>query len=90
MLRATLYVIILTILPVGVASAQTAPHIDGISGYSPMRNPEERIHDRELDRAYETTIKSTKSGRDAEKNSSDPWGDVRSTPPAAAKNKQKP
>ena len=88
MLRVTIYVMIIAILSVGVASAQTAPHIDGISGYSPMRNPEERIHDRELDRAYETTIKSTKSRPDAEKKYSDPWGDVRTTPPAAAKNKQ--
>jgi hypothetical protein len=41
------------------------------------------------DRAYESTVKSTTKGHPGtEKKNSDPWGDVRSASPAAAKNKQ--
>ena len=72
--------------PAGYASAQTdaPPNIQGISGYSPMRTQQERNKDREIDRAYQSTIK----GRpDAEKKA-DPWGDVRADPSAAAKNKR--
>jgi hypothetical protein len=90
MLRKTTYAMMIAILTIGAASAQTdaPPHIQGISGYSPMRTQQERIHDRDIDRAYESAVKSTSKGPDAKKNSSDdPWGDVRQ-PPAAAKNKE--
>jgi hypothetical protein len=86
MLRITIYAMLIVILTMGAASAQTdaPPNIQGISGYSPMRTQQERNKDREIDRAYQSTIK----GRpDAEKKKSDPWGDVRPAPPAAAKNK---
>jgi hypothetical protein len=46
-----------------------------------MRTEQEKKNDRELDRAYESTIKRRPD--------SDLWADVRSAPPAAAKNKQK-
>jgi hypothetical protein len=50
-----------------------------------LRTDLEKKNDREIDRAYQSTIK----GRpDAEKKKSDPWADVRPAPPAAAKNKQ--
>jgi len=50
-----------------------------------MRTEQEKKNDRELDRVYESTIKR----RPDAKQNSDPWADVRSAPPAAAKNKQK-
>jgi hypothetical protein len=86
MLRKTIYATLIVILTMGAASAQTdaRPNIQGISGYSPMRTQQERNKDREIDRAYQSTIK----GRpDAEKKA-DPWGDVRADPSAAAKNKR--
>jgi hypothetical protein len=49
------------------------------------RTDQEKKNDRELDHAYESTIK----GRPDAKKNTDPWADVRSAPPTAAKNKQK-
>ncbi len=83
MLRITIYTTLIVILMVGAASAQTDKQ--GLPGYSnAARTDSEKKNDRELDRAYQSTIKGT----NAEKKTSDPWGDVRPAPPAAAKNKQ--
>ena len=66
------------------ASAQTDK--PGLLGYSnAARTDQEKKNDRELDRAYESTVKE----RPDAKQNSDPWADVRSAPPAAVKNKQK-
>jgi uncharacterized protein YecT (DUF1311 family) len=50
----------------------------------PSRTKEQKEYDKALDRAYQSTIKKIP---EAEKKS-DPWGDIRSTPSAPAKNKQ--
>ncbi len=83
MLRIAIYATLIVILMPGAVSAQTDKQ--GVPGYTdPLRTDLEKKNDREIDRAYESTIK----GRpDAAKNSSDPWADVRSAPPAPAKNK---
>jgi hypothetical protein len=84
MLRITIYTTLIVILMLGAASAQDKQQ--GLPGYSnAMRTDAEKKNDREIDRAYQSTVK----GRpDAEKKNSDPWADVRPAPPAAAKNKQ--
>jgi hypothetical protein len=85
MLRKTIYATLIVILTMGTASAQQ-DHVQGLPGYSnALRTDQEKKNDKDIDRAYQSTIK----GRlDAEKKS-DPWADVRPTPPAAAtKNKQ--
>jgi hypothetical protein len=84
MLRTTIYATLIVILTMGAASAQADKQ--GLPGYSnAARTDSEKKNDRELDRAYQSTVK----GRpDAKKENSDPWADVRSAPPAAAKNKQ--
>jgi hypothetical protein len=83
MLRTTIYTTLIVILMLGAASAQTDKQ--GLPGYTnSVRTDLEKKNDREIDRAYQSTI-----GRpDAEKKKSDPWADVRPAPPAAAKNKQ--
>jgi hypothetical protein len=85
MLRKTIHATLIVILMLGTASAQTDKQL-GLPGYSNAeRTDQERKNDREIDRAYESTIK----GRpDAKQKNSDPWADVRQAPPAAAKNKQ--
>ena len=86
MLRKNIYATLIVILMMGAASAQQGPpHVEGMPGYSnALRSDAERKNDKDIDRAYQSTIK----GRpDAEKKS-DPWGDVRPAPPAATKNKQ--
>ena len=86
MLRKTIYATLIVILMMGAASAQQGPHIQGMPGYASDRSDAEKKNDKDIDRAYQSTIK----GRpDAEKKS-DPWGDIRPAPPpaAAAKNKQ--
>jgi hypothetical protein len=81
MLRLTIYTTLIAILMLGAASAQSDNQ--GVPGYTdPLRTDLEKKNDREIDRAYQSTVK----GRpDAEK--SDPWADVRPAPPAAAKRK---
>ena len=84
MLRRTMHATLIVILTMAAASAQTDK--PGLPGYSnAARTEQEKKNDRELDRAYESTVK----GRPDAKQNSDPWADVRSAPPAAAKNKQK-
>jgi hypothetical protein len=83
MLRISICTTLILILMLGAASAQTDNQ--GLPGYSnAARTDAEKKNDRELDRAYQSTIKARP---DAKKNT-DPWADVRSNPPAAAKNKQ--
>jgi hypothetical protein len=84
MLRIAIYVMLSVVLTIEAASAQT--NKEGLPGYTnSLRTDLEKKNDREIDRAYQSTIK----GRpDAEKKKSDPWADVRPAPPAAAKNKQ--
>jgi hypothetical protein len=84
MLRITIYATLIVILATGAASTQTdaPPYSQGINGYGPMRTEQGKKSDREIDRAYESTIKRLP---DAEKN---PWADPQPTPSAAAKNKR--
>jgi hypothetical protein len=84
MLRIAIYVMLSVVLTIEAASAQT--NKEGLPGYTnSLRTDLEKKNDREIDRAYQSTIK----GRpDAEKKKSDPWADVRPAAPAAAKNKQ--
>ena len=83
MLRKTIHATLIVILMMGAASAQTDKR--GLPGYTnSVRTDLEKINDREIDRAYQSTVKNS----DTEKNKSDPWGDVRPAPPAAAKKKQ--
>lgn len=85
MLRKAIYATPMVILTMGAAFAQTTPEpTPKIPGYSSMRTEQERQSDRTIDRAYESTIK----GRPNAVKNPDPWGDVRATPPAGAKNKQ--
>jgi hypothetical protein len=84
MLRITSYAKLIVILTIGAASAQTDKR--GLPGYTnSLRTDREKKNDRELDRAYQSTVKGVSV---PEKNKPDPWGDVRPAPPAAAKNKQ--
>ena len=83
MLRKTPYAALILILTIGTAFAQSDK--PGLSGYnSLLRSNQEKNDDREIDRAYRSTIKRAP---DAEKKKSDPWADVRQQPPTAAKNK---
>jgi hypothetical protein len=84
MLRIIIYATLIVILTMGAAA--THENKQGLPGYTnSLRTDPEKKNDREIDRAYESTIKGRS---DAEKKNSDPWADVRSAPPAAAKNKQ--
>jgi len=79
-----MYATPMVILTMGAAFAQTEG-TRALPGYSPMRTEEERQNDRTIDRSYESTIK--RAGPDAVKNS-DPWGNVRASPPAPAPKKK--
>src|SRR5215468_3756314 len=87
MLRKTIYSIPIIILTMGAASAQT----DGLElrdikgGQTSFRTELQKKNDRAIDGAYQSSFKRIP---DAKQKNSDPWGDARSAPPAAGKNKQ--
>jgi len=86
MLRTTIYAIPIVMPTMEAAPAQEdTQRIQSMPGYSNMRTQEERGKDREIDRAYKSTLKAISN---TEKKKSDPWGDVRPAPPAAAKNNE--
>ena len=84
MLRITICATLIIVLMMGAASAQNdLQDIQG--GQNSWSSKQEKKNDRDIDRAYQSTIKKLP---DAEKKKSDPWADVRPPPPAAAKNNQ--
>jgi hypothetical protein len=87
MLRRTIYSMPIIILTIGAASAQTDMQElrDIKSGQTSFRTQQEKKNDRDIDRAYQSSFKRIP---DAKQKNSDPWGDARSAPPAAGKNKQ--
>lgn len=83
-MRKTIYAVVIAILTMNAAFAQ-ADLKDIQGGENSMRDAQEKKNDRAIDRDYQSTMKRVP---DKEKKISDPWSDVRQTPPAAAKNKQ--
>jgi hypothetical protein len=84
MLRIIIYAMLIVILTMGAASAQNDLR-DIQGGENSWRTEQEKKNDRDIERTYQSAVKRLP---DAEKKKSDPWGDVRPAPPAAAKNKQ--
>ena len=87
MLRITVYATLIIILTMGAASAQADMQEmeDMKGGQNSFRTKAEKKNDRDIDRAYQSSFKRIP---DAKQKNSDPWGDARSAPPAAGKNKQ--
>jgi hypothetical protein len=71
---------LIVILTMGVAFAQNDLR-DVQGGENSLRTEQEKKNDRDIDRAYHSAVRRLP---DKEKKQSDPWGDVRPTPPAAA------
>jgi hypothetical protein len=84
MLRKVTGAIFILFLMAGAAFAQIPQPGVHLEDKKPSRTKEQQEYDKALDRAYRSTIKKIP---EAEKKS-DPWGDIRPTLPAAAKNKQ--
>jgi hypothetical protein len=84
MLRKIIHATLIVFLTTGAASAQMPTPGVHLKDDKPSRTKEQKEYDKELDRAYQSTIKKIP---EAEKKS-DPWGNIRPTPSAAAKNKQ--
>jgi uncharacterized protein YecT (DUF1311 family) len=76
-------VLLLMIGPVFAQMPNPSLHLNEDTG-KPPRTKEQKEYDKALDRAYKSTVKKIP---EAEKKS-DPWGNIRPTPSAAAKNKQ--
>jgi hypothetical protein len=86
MLHKTIYAMPIVILTMGAVSAQMDPELQDIKGgQNSSRTELQKKNDRDIDRAYQSMMKRVPN---AEKKKSDPWGDARSAPPAAGKNKQ--
>lgn len=81
MLRKAAGATLLLLLTTGVVSAQ----MRGMParGDRPPPPKEQRENDKAIDREYQSTLK-----RLPDAGKKDPWSDIRSPPPAAAKNKQ--
>ena len=87
MLRKTIYSMPIIFLTMGVASAQMdGQELQDIKdGQNSFRTQLEKKNDRDIDSYYQSSFKRIP---DAKQKNSDPWGDARSAPPAAGKNKQ--
>jgi hypothetical protein len=87
MLRKTIYSMPIIILTIWAASAQTdVQELQDIKGgQTSSRTQLEKKNDRDIDHAYQSSFKRIPG---AKQKNSDPWGDARSAPPAAGKNKQ--
>jgi len=86
MLHKTIYAMPIVILTMGAVSAQMDPELQDIKGgQNSSRTELQKKNDRDIDHAYQSMMKRVPN---AEKKKSDPWGDARSAPPAAGKNKQ--
>ena len=84
-MRTIIYATLIVILTMGAAFAQTKQQ-EMPGRTDPLRTDLEKKNDREIDRAYQSTVKERS---DAVKKNSDPWADVRPAPsPPTAKNKQ--
>jgi hypothetical protein len=84
-MRTAIYATLIVILTMAAASAQADKQ--GLPGYTnTLRTDLEKRNDREIDRAYQSTVKGRPDADNKKK--SDPWADVRSAPPATSKNKQ--
>jgi hypothetical protein len=84
MLHKAIVATFVLLLMTEAVSAQTPQPGVHLKDDKPSRTKEQMEYDKALDRAYQSTIKKIP---EAEKKS-DPWGDIRPTPSAAAKNKQ--
>ena len=71
------------LLMTGAVSAQMPQPGVHLKDDKPSRTKEQKKYDKELDRAYQAATKKI-----PEQKKPDPWGNIRPTPPAAAKNKQ--
>ena len=74
---------ILLLMTAAVSAQMPQPGVH-LKDDKPSRTKEQKEYDKTLDRAYKSAIKKIP---EAEKKS-DPWGNIRPTPSAAAKNKQ--
>jgi hypothetical protein len=72
------------LLTTGAVSAQMPKPGVHLKDDKPSRTKEQKEYDKALDQAYQSTIKEIPES----KKKSDPWGEIRPSPPAAAKNKQ--
>jgi hypothetical protein len=77
--------VIVLLMMTGTVYAQMPTPGLHLKDETPSRTKEQREYDKALDRAYQSSIKKIP---DAEKKSVDPWGNIRPSPPVAAKNKQ--
>jgi uncharacterized protein YecT (DUF1311 family) len=84
MLRKIIHATLIVFLMTGAVSAQMPTPGVHLKDDKPSRTKEQKEYDKALDRAYQSAIKKIP---EAEKKS-DPWGNIRPTPSAAAKNKQ--
>jgi hypothetical protein len=71
------------LLMTGAVSAQMPQPGVHLKDDKPSRTKEQKEYDKAVDRAYQSATKKI-----PEQKKSDPWADVRATPPAAVKNKQ--
>jgi len=89
MLRKTIHATLIVILMMGAASAQIKDNPGFYNGGGETADEtvkaREKKNDRAIDRAYQSSFKRIP---DAKQKNSDPWGDARSAPPVAGKDKQ--
>jgi hypothetical protein len=84
MLRKIIYATLFALAMTGTALAQMPQPGVHLKDDKPSRTKEQKAYEKALDRSYQSTLKEIPE----QKKKTDPWGDIRSPPPAAGKNKQ--
>ena len=82
MLRKAIGATFILLLTTGAVCAQMSSELH-LKNDKPSRTKEQKEYDKTIDREYQSELKKIP---DAGKK--DPWGGIRPSPPAAAKNKQ--
>jgi hypothetical protein len=81
MLRKIIHATLIMLLMTEAVAAQIKPGVT-LKNDKPSRSKEQQEYDKAVDREYQSGIKKV-----PDQKKSDPWGDIRTTPPAT-KNKQ--
>ena len=82
MLRKIIHATLIILLTTGAVYAQMPKPGVTLKNDKPSRSKEQHEYDKAVDREYQSAIKKV-----PDQKKSDPWGDIRTTPPAT-KNKQ--
>ena len=83
MLRKIIHATLIVLLMTEAVYAQMQKPGMTLKNNTPSRTKQQKEYDKALEQSYQSTLKDIPDQKKL-----DPWGDIRTTPPASVKNKQ--